>query len=63
MLTRKIADQVADEGYLVVVPDLLHGDPYNDEAKIPFPEWIKTHSPVRSFLCFSIVFTLPRSVK
>ncbi|KAM0916209.1 hypothetical protein ACQ4PT_010301 [Festuca glaucescens] len=45
---RKIADQVADEGYLVVVPDLLHGDPYNDEAKIPFEEWIKTHSPVEA---------------
>ncbi|KAM0916208.1 hypothetical protein ACQ4PT_010301 [Festuca glaucescens] len=42
------ADQVADEGYLVVVPDLLHGDPYNDEAKIPFEEWIKTHSPVEA---------------
>uniref|UniRef100_A0ACD5TAR9 Uncharacterized protein n=1 Tax=Avena sativa TaxID=4498 RepID=A0ACD5TAR9_AVESA len=45
---RKIADQVADEGYLVVVPDLLHGDPYNDEAKIPFQDWIKTHSPVEA---------------
>lgn len=45
---RKIADQVADEGYLVVVPDLLHGDPYTDEAKIPFEEWIKTHSPVEA---------------
>ena len=47
MFTRKIADQVADEGYLVVVPDMLHGDPFKDEAKIPFQEWIKTHSPVR----------------
>ena len=46
MFTRKIADQVADEGYLVVVPDMLHGDPFKDEAKIPFQEWIKTHSPV-----------------
>ncbi|CAM0955612.1 unnamed protein product [Alopecurus aequalis] len=45
---RKIADQVADEGYLVVVPDLLHGDPFKDAAKIPFKEWIKTHSPIEA---------------
>ncbi|XP_062232542.1 endo-1,3;1,4-beta-D-glucanase-like [Phragmites australis] len=41
---RKIADQVADLGYFVVVPDLLHGDPYKDG--VSFAEWLKTHSPV-----------------
>ena len=46
MYPRKIADQVADDGYLVVVPDLLHGDPFRDEAKISFQDWLKTHSPV-----------------
>lgn len=49
MYPRKIADQVADDGYLVVVPDLLHRDPFRDEAKISFQDWLKTHSPVRSF--------------
>ncbi|TVU19300.1 hypothetical protein EJB05_35441, partial [Eragrostis curvula] len=39
----KIADQVADLGYFVVVPDLLHGDPYKEG--ISFSEWLKTHSP------------------
>ncbi|KQK06359.1 endo-1,3;1,4-beta-D-glucanase [Brachypodium distachyon] len=45
---RKIADQVADDGYLVVVPDLLHGDPYKDDPKNSFSEWLKTHSPVEA---------------
>ncbi|XP_037415766.1 endo-1,3;1,4-beta-D-glucanase-like isoform X2 [Triticum dicoccoides] len=45
---RKIADQVADDGYLVVVPDLLHGDPFRDEANISFQDWLKTHSPVEA---------------
>ncbi|KAL6620220.1 hypothetical protein ACP70R_035359 [Stipagrostis hirtigluma subsp. patula] len=40
---RKIADQVADAGYFVVVPDLLHGDPYKEGMS--FSEWLKTHSP------------------
>ncbi|KAK3138830.1 hypothetical protein QOZ80_5AG0373900 [Eleusine coracana subsp. coracana] len=40
---RKIADQVADLGYFVVVPDLLHGDPYKEG--VSFVEWLKTHSP------------------
>ncbi|KAI5018449.1 hypothetical protein ZWY2020_043337 [Hordeum vulgare] len=43
---RKIADQVAEDGYLVVVPDLLHGDPFSADAKISFQDWLKTHSPV-----------------
>lgn len=61
VLTRKIADQVADDGYLVVVPDLLHGDPYKDDPKNSFSEWLKTHSPVLSFLSssfFVLVVTL-----
>ncbi|CAM0145217.1 unnamed protein product [Urochloa decumbens] len=40
---RKIADQVAALGYYVVVPDLLHGDPFKDG--VSYEEWIKTHSP------------------
>ncbi|XP_062180782.1 endo-1,3;1,4-beta-D-glucanase-like [Phragmites australis] len=40
---RKIADQVAALGYYVVVPDLLHGDPYKEG--VSFSEWLKTHSP------------------
>jgi len=41
---RQIADQVAALGYYVVVPDLLHRDPFKDGFS--FEEWIKTHSPV-----------------
>ncbi|XP_066368344.1 endo-1,3;1,4-beta-D-glucanase-like [Miscanthus floridulus] len=40
---REIADQVAALGYYVVVPDLLHGDPYEDGVSVE--EWIRTHSP------------------
>ena len=55
---RKIADQVADDGYLVVVPDLLHGDPFRDEAKISFQAWLKTHSPGRSFSVLILLVVL-----
>jgi dienelactone hydrolase len=66
MLKRKIADQVADEGYLVVVPNLFHGDPYTDEAKTPIKEWAKAHSAVRSFsfiVMFCSFYSALRSVK
>jgi dienelactone hydrolase len=44
---REIADQVAALGYYVVVPDLLHGDPYKDGVSVE--EWARTHSPVWLF--------------
>ncbi|KAF6984623.1 hypothetical protein CFC21_002598 [Triticum aestivum] len=47
---RKIADKVASSGYLVVVPDFLHGEPYSHEnADRPFPAWIKDHAPEKEF--------------
>lgn len=47
MLYRKLADKVAAEGYLVIVPDLLHGD-YVDPHNPQFDRvaWKKVHTPV-----------------
>lgn len=41
---RKIADKVASAGFLVVVPDFLHGDPYVPGT--PIEAWLKGHGPV-----------------
>ena len=44
---RKLADKVAAAGYYVVVPDVLHGDPYNPENKDrPLQVWLKDHEAV-----------------
>ncbi|KAK6930047.1 Dienelactone hydrolase [Dillenia turbinata] len=42
---RKLADKVSAAGFYVVVPDFLHGDPYDpkDRAR-PLPEWLKDHN-------------------
>ncbi|KAF9618364.1 hypothetical protein IFM89_000999 [Coptis chinensis] len=43
---RKLADKIAAAGFYVVVPDFIHGDPYNPEiAERPLQVWIKTHGP------------------
>uniref|UniRef100_A0A162A2F4 Dienelactone hydrolase domain-containing protein n=1 Tax=Daucus carota subsp. sativus TaxID=79200 RepID=A0A162A2F4_DAUCS len=48
---RKIADKVATAGFYVVVPDFLHGepfDPHNADQK-PFPVWLNIHNTDRGF--------------
>lgn len=45
-----IADQLAANGYLVVMPDLFHGDPVPLENKpegFDVMEWLKGHQPDR----------------
>ncbi len=45
-----IADQLAANGYLVVMPDLFHGDPVLLENKpegFDLMEWLKGHQPER----------------
>ncbi|KAI5650615.1 hypothetical protein M9H77_36620 [Catharanthus roseus] len=44
---RKIADKVASAGFLVVVPDFLHGDPYVPGT--PIEAWLKGHGPDQGF--------------
>ncbi|KAJ3676541.1 hypothetical protein LUZ60_003953 [Juncus effusus] len=49
-LLRKIADKVAESGYFVVVPDFIHGDPF--EAEVPsrsFQIWFQSHSTDKGF--------------
>ncbi|KAL6620217.1 hypothetical protein ACP70R_035356 [Stipagrostis hirtigluma subsp. patula] len=45
---RKIADKVASSGYLVVVPDFLHGDPYNPNNNNR-GMWLQAHTPLKAF--------------
>ncbi|XP_054786195.1 endo-1,3;1,4-beta-D-glucanase-like isoform X5 [Prosopis cineraria] len=43
---RKLADKVAAAGYFVVVPDFIHGDPFDaKKADRPLSVWVKDHSP------------------
>ncbi|KAF8765695.1 hypothetical protein HU200_008195 [Digitaria exilis] len=45
---RKIADKIASSGYFVVVPDFLHGDPYDMNASNP-TLWLPAHDPQKAF--------------
>jgi dienelactone hydrolase len=44
-----IADQLAANGYFVVMPDLFHGDaiPLNKPDDFDFMQWLKGHPPSR----------------
>ncbi|KAJ1693329.1 hypothetical protein LUZ63_010027 [Rhynchospora breviuscula] len=47
---RKIADKVAACGYFAVVPDFIHGDPFNlDDSTRPFPVWLQSHTTEKGF--------------
>ncbi|KAJ1262799.1 hypothetical protein BS78_09G137200 [Paspalum vaginatum] len=46
---RKIADKVALLGYLVVVPDFLHGDPVDPNNLNNWPMWLQAHTPQKAF--------------
>ncbi|KAL1816656.1 hypothetical protein ACET3Z_019230 [Daucus carota] len=47
---RKIADKVATAGFYVVVPDFLHGEPFDPHnAEKPFPVWLNIHNTDRGF--------------
>ncbi|KAL8148963.1 endo-1,3;1,4-beta-D-glucanase-like [Apium graveolens] len=45
---RKLADKVANAGFYVVVPDFMHGEPYDpDNVEKPIPVWLNTHNTDR----------------
>ncbi|KMZ63451.1 Dienelactone hydrolase family protein [Zostera marina] len=47
---RKLADKVAEIGFLVVVPDYFYGDPYlPDVPTNPLNIWIKSHMTDKGF--------------
>ncbi|KAJ1262783.1 hypothetical protein BS78_09G136600 [Paspalum vaginatum] len=46
---RKIADKVALLGYLVVVPDFLHGDPFDLNSPSNRAMWLQAHTPQKAF--------------
>ncbi|CAD6272205.1 unnamed protein product [Miscanthus lutarioriparius] len=46
---RKIADKVASSGYFVVVPDFLHGDPYDPSNPNNPGMWMQEHNPQNAF--------------
>ncbi|CAN6346923.1 unnamed protein product [Urochloa humidicola] len=46
---RKIADKVASSGYFVVVPDFLHGDPYDPSNPNNPGMWLQSHNPQKAF--------------
>lgn len=47
---RKLADKVAADGFLVVVPDFLYGVPANpSDPNFSRDAWLKSHPPVSRF--------------
>ncbi|KAL8148964.1 endo-1,3;1,4-beta-D-glucanase-like [Apium graveolens] len=47
---RKLADKVANAGFYAVVPDFMHGEPYDpDNADKPLPVWLSIHNTDRGF--------------
>ncbi|KAJ4968204.1 hypothetical protein NE237_014905 [Protea cynaroides] len=47
---RKLADKIAAAGYYVVVPEFMHGDPYDpDNAERPIMDWLKDHGMDKGF--------------
>ncbi|XP_058209911.1 endo-1,3;1,4-beta-D-glucanase-like [Rhododendron vialii] len=40
---RNLADKCAAAGYFVVVPDFLHGDPFDHSGDRTFVEWVNDH--------------------
>ncbi|XP_043709275.1 endo-1,3;1,4-beta-D-glucanase-like isoform X1 [Telopea speciosissima] len=47
---RKLADKIAAAGYYVVVPEFMHGDPYDpDNTERPVLVWIKDHGVDKGF--------------
>jgi dienelactone hydrolase len=45
---RKLADKAAAAGYLAIVPDYMHGDPFKpspEGGRAGFAEWIVKHHP------------------
>ncbi|KAH7302614.1 hypothetical protein KP509_23G079600 [Ceratopteris richardii] len=45
-ILRKIADQIAGLGYLVVAPDYMNKDPFVDQGNVPITDWLKNHLPI-----------------
>ncbi|CAM8915112.1 unnamed protein product [Rhodiola kirilowii] len=47
---RKLADKIASAGFYVVVPDFLHGDPYDpSNSERALKVWIKDHGTDKGF--------------
>ncbi|XP_042477012.1 endo-1,3;1,4-beta-D-glucanase-like [Macadamia integrifolia] len=47
---RKLADKIAVTGYFVVVPEFMHGDPYDPEdAARPLMVWLQDHAVDKGF--------------
>ncbi|KAG5554822.1 hypothetical protein RHGRI_012398 [Rhododendron griersonianum] len=44
---RNLADKCAAAGYFVVVPDFLHGDPFDHSGDRTFVEWVNDHPVAR----------------
>ncbi|KAJ8434152.1 hypothetical protein Cgig2_000872 [Carnegiea gigantea] len=50
LLVSDVADKIAAAGFYVVVPDFLHGDPYNPEnAAKPIQLWLQEHGTDKGY--------------